>query len=44
MQALKELLVSSEALASGETLTADESNRYELAVDRARRVIARAER
>jgi hypothetical protein len=44
LEALKELLVASESLWSGETPTGEERDRYETAVDRARRVIARAER
>ena len=44
VEALKELLISSEALVGAETPKEEERNRYNTAVDRARRVIARAER
>lgn len=44
LAALKELLDSSEALASGEIPTREECDRYDAAADRARRVIARTEK
>lgn len=44
LAALKELVEASAPIASGETPTTEECNRYDDAVDRAKKVIARAER
>jgi len=44
LAALKELLEASAALATGETPSREECDRYDDAAERAKKVIARAER